>query len=67
MDWKKLIQEIIATGMTQVAIAEEIGVKQPSIVDVLQGRTQELKWSNGQRLIKLHSIKCAAPKRKAVA
>ena len=59
MDWKKLIQEIIATGMTQVAIAEEIGVKQPSIVDVLQGRTQELK--------KLHSIKCAAPKRNAVA
>lgn len=65
MDWKTLISEAREHGMTQKEIGDAIGLSQPSIVDVLNGNTKELKWGNGQRLIALH--KSLTKPRKKVA
>lgn len=54
MNWKKLIQDLLDEGMTQVAIADEIGLKQPSIVDILQEKTKSVRWETGNKLIALH-------------
>lgn len=41
--------------MTQVQIADEIGVKQPTISGILKGDgTGDMRWQNGERLRMLH-------------
>lgn len=57
MDWKKLLSELIDTGMTQTAIASEVGVSQGAIAQVLNdktGKRRGFKYESGARLIELH-------------
>lgn len=54
MNWKLLIKELLDSGMTQVEIANFIGVKQPSIVDILQDRVKSVRWDMGDKILKLH-------------
>ncbi len=55
MNWKTLIQELLDNGMTQVQIADEIGVKQPTISGILKSDgTGDMRWQNGERLRMLH-------------
>ncbi|PTW84002.1 hypothetical protein DBL07_25870 [Achromobacter mucicolens] len=55
MDWKNLISELQAIGWTQVRIAKAMGDKPQSwVADICKGRYRDLKWSDGERLIKLH-------------
>lgn len=54
MKWKTLIQDLLNAGMTQVAIADGIGLKQPSIVDILQEKTKSVRWETGDAIIKMH-------------
>lgn len=62
MDWKKLIAELIDSGMTQTAIGEHIGVSQSAIAQVVSdklGSQRGFKWEPGQKLIELHKSKVA--------
>lgn len=60
MDWKTLITDLQASGLTQLEIGKQIGLSQPSVVDVIRGRTKDLKWSVGQALIAMHKAKVGA-------
>ncbi|MNY49821.1 hypothetical protein D3C86_1852820 [compost metagenome] len=65
MDWKNLISDLQAMGWTQVRIAKAMGDKPQSwVADICKGRYRDLKWSDGERLIKLHrrEIRRGAPK-----
>ena len=65
MDWKKIISEIVATGMTQSEIAKEIDIKQPSVSAIASGETADPKWSTARRLLDLHKRRCGAEKQEA--
>lgn len=65
MNWKCLISELIASGMTQVQIAQKAGCTQASISDLATGRTENPAYSIGSALIALH--KKATRKRKQPA
>lgn len=55
MDWKNLISDLQAMGWTQARIAKAMGGKPQSwVADICKGRYRDLKWSDGERLIKLH-------------
>lgn len=54
VDWKKLLTELLATGMTQSAIGDEIGVSQGTISHLLNGRIATVEWERGEKLIELH-------------
>ena len=60
MDWKTLIAELQAAGMSQLAIGDGIGKSQAWVADALKGRYDDLKWSDGQALIALHAEKVGA-------
>ena len=55
MDWKKLISEIQSCGLSQAAIGAEIGKSQVWVADVIRGRYDDVKWTDGQALIALRS------------
>jgi transcriptional regulator with XRE-family HTH domain len=57
MDWKKLIAELIASGMTQVEIASRCGCKQTTVSELMRGVTTEPRYALGEKLRKLHAIK----------
>lgn len=57
MDWKKLIGDLVSTGVTQIEIGKAIGLSQPAISDLLRGRTSRVEWAVGESLIDLHRIK----------
>lgn len=55
MDWKKLIQDLLDQGMSQAEIADGIGIKQPSLNEILNSDTRtDVRWRTGDKLIALH-------------
>ncbi len=60
MDWKTLISELQAAKMSQAAIGDALGKSQAWVADVLKGRYDDLKWSDGEALRKLHAVKVGA-------
>ncbi len=54
MDWKIIIAELLSSGLTQTQIATAVGVKQPTIAGLLAGTQTDMRWSNGERLKRLH-------------
>ncbi|WP_104656494.1 transcriptional regulator [Ralstonia insidiosa] len=56
MDWKRTISELIADGMTQAQIADEIGVTQGAVSQVYNSDSQRrgFRYEPGQKLIALH-------------
>lgn len=58
MDWKTLISELAAAGVTQIEIGKEIGLSQPAISDLARGRTTRIEWQAGEKLIALHRERC---------
>ncbi len=57
MNWETLIAELQAAGMSQVVIGAAIGKSQAWVSAASQGHYDDLKWSDGQKLIALHSAK----------
>jgi transcriptional regulator with XRE-family HTH domain len=57
MDWKTLIAELIAMGMTQPEIAARCGCGQTTISELYRGVTHEPRHSLGEKLRKLHTSK----------
>lgn len=54
MDWKDLLSEMFANGLTQTVIAERVGVAQSAISELATGKTKEPRWSTGQKLRSLY-------------
>ena len=50
MDWKKLIQDLIDAGMTQVEIAAECEVAQSSVSALASGKSNSPRYEFGVRL-----------------
>ena len=53
MNIQKMIQDLLDSGMSQRALAEAVGVKQPTIHRSLHGA--EVRYSVGKRIEKLHN------------
>lgn len=60
MDWKTLIAELQAAGMSQAVIGAAVGKSQAWVSDAVAGRYDDLKWSDGEALRKLHAEKVGA-------
>lgn len=54
MDWKSLISDLKGAGVTQQEIGAAVGLSQPAVSDLARGRTHEVSWGVGQKLIALH-------------
>lgn len=66
MDWKTLLSDIAKAGYSQSEIADELGIRQPSVSDIANGKTKSPSWVVGDRIIKLHR-KAEQRKRRAQA
>jgi transcriptional regulator with XRE-family HTH domain len=55
VDWTKLISELQARDWTQSRIAERIGVSQPTISALANGRSTSTSFEIGVALIALHA------------
>jgi hypothetical protein len=59
MDWKKLITEILESGMTQGEIARALDISQPVVHEMATGkRVRDPQWTHGNILIALHAKRC---------
>jgi predicted transcriptional regulator len=54
MDWKKLIHDLVASGLTQVEIANRVGCSQPTIAMLASGGQRDVRWTCGEKLRALH-------------
>ncbi len=54
MDWKKLIGDIIASGLTQAEIAKRCQTGQSYISELSRGVRTQPSWVIGERLRTLH-------------
>ncbi|WP_180188254.1 hypothetical protein [Achromobacter insuavis] len=54
MEWNLLISDLLARGWTQTQIAAEFSKPQSWVSDIRRGRYRDLKWSDGDKLIRLH-------------
>lgn len=57
MDWKKLMAELSAGGLTQVQIASECGVAQATISALARGATESPSFALGTKLTALHELR----------
>lgn len=63
--WKKLIQDLIDSGMTQAEIGREINYKQASVSDLYNEVTKVPRWDVGDALMKLHAKQMRRARRAA--
>lgn len=61
MDWKRIISELRAAGLTQEKIAEACGCDQTTISRLLCGRNKEPRGSLALSLLRMHGIHCSRP------
>ncbi len=54
MNWKKIIQELTDSGLTQAQIAERCNTGQSHISALSNGIRKSPNWLLGESLIKLH-------------
>lgn len=59
MDWKIIIQELQAAGLTQHEIAEACETGQSHVSSLARGERLEPRWSLGERLLRLHRERTA--------
>ena len=58
MDWKTLILEIQATGLSQAQVGELVGKSQAWVSATSKGIYNDVRWADGQALIHLHAERC---------
>jgi transcriptional regulator with XRE-family HTH domain len=64
MDFKTLLQELKAAGLTQKQVADYCGCSQVTVSDLARGVTTDPSFSIGRLIVALHARK-AKPRRKA--
>ncbi len=52
--WKEIISDLKQAGWTQARIAQAVGVEQPTVSDLFNGRISQPRWDSGDKLKKLH-------------
>jgi predicted XRE-type DNA-binding protein len=55
MNWKKILSEIFATGLTQVECAALWGVGQTTVSDIARGKTLDPRCSLGMAMLATHA------------
>lgn len=60
MNWKTLITDLQAAGMSQAAIGLALGKSQGWVSAVLTGSYGDIKWNDGEALRRLHAEKVGA-------
>ena len=55
MDCKELLADIRRSGLTQAAVAEELGIRQASVSKLERGLTKELRAGAYSKLLALHA------------
>lgn len=65
MDWKKIIKELMNTGLTQSQIASRCNTGQSNISGLLTGKRKSPGWSLGESLLKLHKEETSGSKEAA--
>lgn len=64
MDFKTLLQDLKAAGLTQKQVAERCGCSQVTVSDLARGVTNDPSFSIGRCIVALHARKA---KRRKVA
>lgn len=54
MNWKTLISDLIASGLTQAQIAERVGCSQATVSELMNGKTETPNFALGTALVALH-------------
>lgn len=54
MDWKSVIGELEASGLTQKEIADRVGCSQPYVSQLKSGARKKPEFETGQALVDLH-------------
>lgn len=67
MNFKTIIDELCAAGMTQTQIGEACGCSQGAISDLQRGESQQPRYSVGKALIDLHAERVKAATESATA
>lgn len=57
MNWKLLVNELMAAGVTQVEIAQHCDCSQSSISDIRNGEIEHPRFGIGAALVALHKAK----------
>ena len=60
MNWVKIVTELLDSGMSQTELAIQIGLKPPSIADIVLKRQKSVRWEVGNKLLHLHRTKFPA-------
>ena len=55
MDWKTLIAEISARGLSQIEIGRRIGRSQAWVSALVAGKYKDVGWNDGEAIRKLHA------------
>lgn len=58
MDWKRLLKELNAAGVTQPRIAEFCGVGQSTVSELARGVTKSPSYDFGSKLVQMHGTHC---------
>lgn len=53
MDWKKMIETITESGMSQTAIGRHVGMSTSWVRGILIGKIKTVSWEAGEALRKL--------------
>jgi transcriptional regulator with XRE-family HTH domain len=61
MNWRNMLEELIAAGMTQVQIAAALGISQSRVSRLchVNEERNRISYAVGVRLIELHRARCA--------
>lgn len=65
MNWKALLAEIRATGLSQTQIAYRLNKSQAWVSAASTGQYSDLRWIDGQAVIALHDEVCGAQRKAA--
>jgi hypothetical protein len=58
INWQSLGAQVVASGLTTLAVAELCGTGQPQISKIFTGFTQNPAYPLGQALVELFKVRC---------
>ena len=56
MNWTKIIQDLIDSGMSEQDIATSCGIKQPTLNALKSGKSKSTRYEIGDKLISLWKV-----------
>lgn len=56
MNWTKIIQDLLDSGMSELEIANSCGIKQPTLNALKSGKSKSTRYEIGDKLISLWKV-----------